>query len=75
MKGFYVSTGQGNGLDNTPNQGGWNEAANDMTIQQVQAAEYIVNICEEILIKDSNLSDEEREKYNEKADKRIKGIS
>ncbi|MGL5380038.1 MGH1-like glycoside hydrolase domain-containing protein [Clostridium sp.] len=69
MKGFYVSTGQGNGLDNTPNQGGWNEAANDMTIQQVQAAEYIVKICEEILDKDTNLSDEEKEKYSSKADK------
>ncbi len=50
--------GQGNGLDNTPNQdwNGWGQAANDMSIQQVQAAHYLVRILEEILAKDETLT-------------------
>lgn len=67
MAGFYVSNGQGNGLDNTPNQdwGGWGQAANDMTLQQVQAAEYIAKIAHEIVEKNPDLSDEDRAKYTQ----------
>lgn len=64
-EGLYVSNGQGNGLDNTPNQdrSGWGQAANDMSIQQVQAADYIVKILDEILTKDETLTEEDRVKY------------
>ncbi|MEY8427370.1 Ig-like domain-containing protein [Lachnospiraceae bacterium 46-15] len=64
-EGLYVSNGQGNGLDNTPNQDwyGWGQAANDMSIQQVQAANYIVKILDEMLAKDETLTEEDRTKY------------
>lgn len=63
--GLYVSNGQGNGLDNTPNQdwGGWGQAANDMSIQQVQAAHYISRIAREVVEKDASLTEEEKAKY------------
>jgi len=62
---LYVSNGQGNGLDNTPNQdwSGWGQAANDMSIQQIQAADYIVKILDEILAKNETLTEEDRTKY------------
>ena len=70
-KGLYVSNGQGNGLDNTPNQdwNGWGQAANDMSIQQVQAAHYLVRILEEILAKDETLTPADRTKYQEMKEK------
>lgn len=69
--GLYVSNGQGNGLDNTPNQAwdGWGQAANDMSIQQIQAADYIRKIAEEVVEKDASLSEEERTAYAELAEK------
>ena len=70
-EGLYVSNGQGNGLDNTPNQdwSGWGQAANDMSIQQVQAADYIVRILDEVLAKDESLTTEDRTKYQEMKEK------
>ena len=67
MAGFYVSNGQGNGLDNTPNQdwGGWGQAANDITLQQVQAADYIAKIAGEIVAKSPDLSGADQEKYTQ----------
>lgn len=67
MAGFYISNGQGNGLDNTPNQdwGGWGQAANDMTLQQAQAADYIAKIAGEIVEKNPDLSEADREKYTQ----------
>lgn len=64
-KGLYVSNGQGSGLDNTPNQDwyGWGQAANDMSLQQVQAAGYISRIAREILEKNENLTADERAEY------------
>lgn len=65
LEGLYISNGQGNGLDNTPNQAwnGWGQAANDMSIQQVQAADYIAIIAKEIAEKDTSLNQTEKEKY------------
>mgnify|MGYP002706734670 CR=1 FL=1 len=70
-EGLYVSNGQGNGLDNTPNQdwSGWGQAANDMSIQQGQAADYIVRILDEVLAKDESLTTEDRTKYQEMKEK------
>ncbi|HCC34278.1 MAG TPA: hypothetical protein DEQ02_01055, partial [Ruminococcaceae bacterium] len=68
-QGLYVSNGQGNGLDNTPNQDwdGWGQAANDMSLQQVQAADYIAKIAAEIAAKNTSLSGADKAKYESMA--------
>lgn len=70
-QGLYVSNGQGNGLDNTPNQASnpWTESTNDMSLQQVQAAHYIAQIAREIVAKNPALTQEEQTKYTELAAK------
>ncbi|MDR0381647.1 MAG: hypothetical protein LBH86_06630 [Oscillospiraceae bacterium] len=45
--GLYTSNGQGNGLDNTPNQG-TGQSANDLSFQQYQYAHYIKLIAETV---------------------------
>ncbi len=45
--GLYTSHGQGNGLDNTPNQG-TGQSANDLSLQQYQFAYYIKLIANEV---------------------------
>ncbi|MDR1158257.1 MAG: hypothetical protein LBK75_08140 [Oscillospiraceae bacterium] len=45
--GLYTSNGQGNGLDNTPNQG-TGQSANDLSFQQYQYAYYIKLMAETV---------------------------
>ena len=58
-------------MDNTPNQAwdGWGQAANECKIQQIQAADYIRKMAEEVVEKDASLSEEERTAYTELAEK------
>ncbi|MDR1439604.1 MAG: hypothetical protein LBJ10_06210, partial [Clostridiales bacterium] len=46
--GLYKSNGQGNGMDNTPDQNGQNQSSADMSFQQYQFASYIKKIADEV---------------------------